>query len=169
MALTLIYRMFATLVSWMVLRCHPGSAKEIEILGLRHRLAVLQRRRLRRHARRASRGGRPEPRDQDHIQQVRSAATPASAPASSTCPRDPRTDDSARSCATRQGWRSTTPLDGRTGPCSPPSSGGCPERCVAIAWPPPTRSCAGIAASAAENEPTRTGPDGHRSTTSSPP
>ena len=39
MALTLIYRMFATLVSWMVLRCHPGSAKEIEILGLRHRLA----------------------------------------------------------------------------------------------------------------------------------
>ena len=34
---------------------------------------------------------------------------------------------------------------------------------------PPTRSCAGIAASSAENGPTRTGPDGHRSTTSSPP
>ena len=31
-----------------------------------------------------------------------------------------------------------------------------------------TRSCAGIAASSAEDGPTRTGPDGHRSTTASP-
>jgi hypothetical protein len=45
---------------------------------------------------------------------------------------------------------------------------GCPERCAAIAWSPRTRSCAGIAASYAEDGPTRTGPDGHRSTTSSP-
>jgi putative transposase len=44
MALTLIYRMFATLVSWMVLRGRPGRAKEIEILVLRHQLAILQRR-----------------------------------------------------------------------------------------------------------------------------
>jgi hypothetical protein len=44
-----------------------------------------------------------------------------------------------------------------------------PERCVAIAWSPRTRSCAGIAASSADAGPTPTGPDGHRSTTSSPP
>jgi putative transposase len=44
MALTLIYRMFATFVSWMVLRAHHDRAKEIEILVLRHQLAVLQRR-----------------------------------------------------------------------------------------------------------------------------
>ena len=57
---------------------------------------------------------------------------------------------------------------GRTGPCSPPSSGGCPEHCAAIAWSPRTRSCAGIAASCAGSGPTRTGPGGHRSTTCSP-
>src|SRR4051794_12775888 len=57
---------------------------------------------------------------------------------------------------------------GRTEPCSPRSSGGCPERCVAIAWSPRTRSCAGIGASCAGSGPTRTGPGGHRSTTSSP-
>ena len=44
MALTLIYRAFATLLSWMVLRTRSGSAKEIEILVLRHQLSVLQRR-----------------------------------------------------------------------------------------------------------------------------
>ncbi len=44
-----------------------------------------------------------------------------------------------------------------------------PERCVAIAWSPPTRSCAGIAAVCADDGPTRTGPDGHRSATRSPP
>jgi putative transposase len=43
-ALTLIYRMFATFVSWMVLRARTERAKEIEILVLRHQLAVLQRR-----------------------------------------------------------------------------------------------------------------------------
>jgi hypothetical protein len=45
----------------------------------------------------------------------------------------------------------------------------CPERCVAIAWSPRTRSWAGIAASYADDGPTPTGPDGRRSTTSSPP
>ena len=49
---------------------------------------------------------------------------------------------------------------GRTGPCSPRSCGGCPERCVAIAWSHPTRSYAGIAASSADDGPTPTGPDG---------
>src|SRR5690349_8446582 len=34
---------------------------------------------------------------------------------------------------------------GRTGPCSPHSCSGCPERCVAIAWSRRTRSCVGIA------------------------
>ena len=43
MALTLIYRMFATFVSWIVLHARPDTTKEIEILVLRHQLAVLQR------------------------------------------------------------------------------------------------------------------------------
>jgi len=42
-ALTLIYRMFATFVSWIVLHARPDTTKEIEILVLRHQLAVLQR------------------------------------------------------------------------------------------------------------------------------
>lgn len=44
MALALIYRMFATLMSWLVLRGHSDRAKEIEILVLRHQFAVLHRR-----------------------------------------------------------------------------------------------------------------------------
>ena len=47
MALTLIYQMFAKLLSWMVLHTRSDAAKEIEILVLRHQLAVLQRRRPR--------------------------------------------------------------------------------------------------------------------------
>jgi putative transposase len=43
-ALTLIYQMFAKLLGWMVLRTRSDAAKEIEILVLRHQLAVLQRR-----------------------------------------------------------------------------------------------------------------------------
>jgi putative transposase len=43
MALTLIYRIFVTFVSWMVLHARPDQAKEIEILVLRHQLVVLQR------------------------------------------------------------------------------------------------------------------------------
>jgi len=46
-ALKLIYQMFAKLLSWMVLRTRSNAAKEIEILVLRHQLAVLQRRRPR--------------------------------------------------------------------------------------------------------------------------
>jgi putative transposase len=46
-ALRLIYHVFAMLLSWMVLRTRSGAAKEIEILVLRHQLAVLQRARPR--------------------------------------------------------------------------------------------------------------------------
>ena len=44
MALTLIYRMFTKLLSWMVLCARTDTTKDIEILLLRHQLAVLQRR-----------------------------------------------------------------------------------------------------------------------------
>ena len=44
MALQLIYLVFSKLLSWMVLRTRSDTTKEIEILVLRHQLAVLQRR-----------------------------------------------------------------------------------------------------------------------------
>ena len=44
MALKLIYQMFMKLLSWMVLSVRSDTANEIEILVLRHQLAVLQRR-----------------------------------------------------------------------------------------------------------------------------
>ena len=44
MALQLIYVMFSKLLGWMVLRTRSDTTKEIEILVLRHQLAVLQRR-----------------------------------------------------------------------------------------------------------------------------
>ena len=43
MALRLIYVTLSKLVSWMVLRTRSDTAKEVEILVLRHQLAVLQR------------------------------------------------------------------------------------------------------------------------------
>jgi hypothetical protein len=43
-ALKLIYQVFAKLLSWLVLHARSDTAKEIEILVLRHQLAVLQRR-----------------------------------------------------------------------------------------------------------------------------
>jgi len=42
--LRLIYRMFAKLLGWVVLRIRSDTTKDIEILVLRHQLAVLQRR-----------------------------------------------------------------------------------------------------------------------------
>src|SRR6476469_5249689 len=49
---------------------------------------------------------------------------------------------------------------GRTGPCSPPSSGGFRAACVAIVWSLRAPSCVGIAASCAGSGSTRTGLDG---------
>jgi putative transposase len=43
-AVKLIYQVFAKLLSWMVLHVRSDTANEIEILVLRHQLAVLQRR-----------------------------------------------------------------------------------------------------------------------------
>ena len=43
-AVKLIYQMFAKLLTWMVLHVRSDTANEIEILVLRHQLAVLQRR-----------------------------------------------------------------------------------------------------------------------------
>src|SRR4051794_6580394 len=43
-ALRLIYQMFVKLLGWLVLRAQSDTSKEIEILVLRHQLAVLQRR-----------------------------------------------------------------------------------------------------------------------------
>ena len=44
MAVKLIYQMFAKLLNWMVLHARSNTANEIEILVLRHQLAVLHRR-----------------------------------------------------------------------------------------------------------------------------
>ena len=44
MALRLIYQMFSKLLSWIVLCTRSDTSKDIEILVLRHHLAVLQRR-----------------------------------------------------------------------------------------------------------------------------
>ena len=44
MALRLIYQMFSKLLGWIVLRTRSDTAEDIEILFLRHQLAVLQRR-----------------------------------------------------------------------------------------------------------------------------
>jgi hypothetical protein len=43
-ALKLIYLMFAKLLGWTVLRIRSDTTNDIEILAVRHQLAVLQRR-----------------------------------------------------------------------------------------------------------------------------
>ena len=43
MTVKLIYQVFTKLLSWMVLHARSNTANEIEILVLRHQLAVLQR------------------------------------------------------------------------------------------------------------------------------
>ena len=53
--LRLIYQMFSTLLGWLVLRARSNTSKEIEILVLRHQLAVLRRGTRRPRLRRADR------------------------------------------------------------------------------------------------------------------
>ena len=55
MVLRLIYQFFATLLGWLVLRARSNTSKEIEILVLRHHLAVLRRGTRRPRLRRADR------------------------------------------------------------------------------------------------------------------
>jgi hypothetical protein len=43
MALWLLYQMMSTLLGWLVLRTRSDTSKEIELLVLRHQLAVLRR------------------------------------------------------------------------------------------------------------------------------
>src|SRR5215207_8951660 len=73
MALRLIYLMFSKVLGWIVLHIRSDTTKDIEILVLRHQLAVLQRRtprprmdahearptRATRHQRRSARPGDP--------------------------------------------------------------------------------------------------------------
>ena len=53
--LRLIYQMLSTLLGWLVLRARSNTSKEIEILVLRHQLAVLRRGTRRPRLRRADR------------------------------------------------------------------------------------------------------------------
>jgi len=82
----------------------------------------------------------------------------------------PRTSSSS-CCATKSPSCAAPTHDhvwtGRTGPCSLRSWGGCPDRSEPIFWSLRIRSWARIVASCADDGPTRTGPDGHRSTMSS--
>src|ERR1700751_3829376 len=43
MCVTLAYRMLVTILSWLVLLARSSSAKEVEMLALRHEVAVLRR------------------------------------------------------------------------------------------------------------------------------
>ena len=53
--LRLMYQMFSTLLGWLVLGARSNTSKEIEILVLRHQLAVLRRGTRRPRLRRADR------------------------------------------------------------------------------------------------------------------
>ena len=108
-SLRLLYLIFQQVLGLVLLLGRTSSTKDVELLVLRHEVAVLRR-------------TNPRPRLDWADRAVFAALDPAAAH----------------------------------------------ERCVAIAWSPRARSCAGIAASCAGGGPTRTGPDGHRSTTSSP-
>ena len=99
-SLRLSYRIFRQVLGLILLLSRSSSTKNVELLVLRHEVAVLRR-------------GNPRPR-MDWADRAIFAAP----------------------------------------------SGGCPEHCVAIAWSPQTRSCAGIGTSCVEGGPIRVGPDG---------
>ena len=105
----LLYLIFWQVLGLVLLSCRTSSAKDIELLVLRHELAIL---------------GRTNPR--------------------------PR-------------------LDWAEGAVFAALVRRLPGHCVAAAWSPRTRSCAGIAASSADDGPTLSGPDDHGSTRCSPP
>ena len=63
MTLRLIYQVFTTLLGWIVLRTRSDTTKDIEILVLRHELAVLQRRTLRPRMTTSGRRARQTPSD----------------------------------------------------------------------------------------------------------
>jgi hypothetical protein len=42
MSVTLAYRLLVTVLSWLVLLARSSSAKDVEILALRHEVAVLR-------------------------------------------------------------------------------------------------------------------------------
>ena len=60
-AAKLIYQMLVMLLSWLVLHARSNRANEIEILVLRHQLAVLQRRTPRPQIHQLDRPRRPRP------------------------------------------------------------------------------------------------------------
>jgi hypothetical protein len=109
MSLRLLYWIFRQVLGLVLLLGRTSTTKDVELLVLRHEVAVLRRTNLR-----------------------------------------PRLDWADRAVFAA-------------------SSSACPAHCVVIAWSPPTRSWGGIAASSAGDGPIRTGPDGHQSTTPSPP
>ena len=118
-ALQLIHQMFSKILRWMVLRTRSDTAKEIEILVLRHQLAVLQRR-------------TPRPR-MTWTDRALIAASPDYSPsaAASACS-SPR----PRSCA---GTVDSSPAAGppsRPDPVDPPSPPACAP--WSSAWPPRT-------------------------------
>ena len=87
--------------------------------------------------------------DPDRVLEPHRAARPQPRTSSSSC------------CGTRSPSCAAQTHDhawiGPTGPCSPPSCGVCPGRCVAIGLSLRTRSWAGIAAPFGDGGPTRTG------------
>src|SRR4051812_18916639 len=107
-SLRLLYLIFLHMLKLVLLLGRSTSAKDVELLVLRHEVAVLRR-------------ANPRPR-----------------------------------------------LDWADRPYSRPSPAVSPAAYSAVAWSPRAPSCAGTGASYARGGPTRTGPDAHRSTTSSP-